>query len=177
MITKKHTYSYLYSFTQFFYLVMSLISILISLFLAYGFVTSVLRGDELNISVLIKYLILFLAFSVWTPLVFLFIAYLMTNIEVDESGAGIIVLWKRYFIKWGEMVEIKPLRIFGFIKKNSSVVVVTSKLTFFHRLYGLIYGGVNKPAILIHRNISDYGILIRNISIEVAKNKRSKSNG
>ena len=82
MIPKKHTYSYLYSLTKFFYLVMSLISIFIGLYLAYVFVTSVLWRDELHISVLIKYLGLFLAFSVWVPLVFLFIAFLMTNIEV-----------------------------------------------------------------------------------------------
>ncbi len=79
-------------------------------------------------------------------------------------------LLKKYLIKWDEIIEIKPLRPFGlFTNKNAKVIIVKNNLTFFHRLYGLLYAGRYTPAILVHRKISEYDLLIDSISTQ-AKN-------
>ena len=176
MITKKHTYSYFHSFSEFLAIILSLLSILLGLFLIYVFISSFIRGDEIDLSDLVKLSGYILAFVIWSPGVFLFVAYQLSDIDTDEVGLHIIVMWKKYCIKWNELVDVKYPQTFGIIKnKKGKIVIVKSKLTIFHRLYGFLYGGVNKPALLIHKTISDYDILIKNISVEVAKNNRANS--
>jgi hypothetical protein len=142
----------------------------LGLFLIFGFIASLIRGDGFDSSFL-SMLGNILGVAVWAPIFYLFFAYLMTDISVDNDGMSVQFLWKTYKIRWDEVVEIKPFRPFGLFTNNRlTVVIVKSKLTFVYRMYGVLYGGKNQPAILIYRNISDCDLLLKNISMQTKNN-------
>ena len=176
MITKQHTYGLIYKFSRYLSGFFSFISILLGLFLTVGLIISLIEGDEFDSSSIMTILGNILGIAIWAPIFYLFFAYLMTDINVDNDGMYIPFLWKNYLIKWDEIIEVKPLKPFGlFTNKRSNVVFVKTKLTFFHHLYGILYGGKNQSAILIYRTISDYDLLIKSVSTQARKNQRNMS--
>ena len=175
-MTKRHTYGLVNKISSYFFVTMSVISVVIGLSFLYGAINWFFIGKEVTPSSILFTVGILFACIAWSPVVFIFMAYLITDIGVDEKGLTLQFLWKMYSIKWSELSNIKHIRPFGlFTNKYSHVVIINSELTFIHRLYGLIYGGVYQSAILIHRNISDYDLLIKNISMQVGKNHNDQS--
>jgi hypothetical protein len=176
MITKTHTYGSLYGLTGKSFVLMALLSVIFGLFLLFASVRSLFTGYEPGISSVITDLIYFLLIVVWSPAVFLFIAYMFTDIKVSDKGLHVNFLWKSYLVEWNEIMAVKPLRPFGlFTKMRANVIAIKGGLSVIHKLYGIIYGGINQPSILVFDNISDYDVLIRNVTIQVKKNLRTPS--
>jgi hypothetical protein len=174
-MTKKHTYGLIYKITSFFFVTMSVVSVVSGLFLLYVHINYFFVGKEVAMSSVLFVIGIFLACIIWSPVAFVFMAYLLTDIDIDEKGLSLQFLWKRFSVEWGEFSSIKHIKPFGlFTNKHSYIVIVNSKLTFIHRIYGLIYSGAYRPAILIHRNIRDYDILIKDISVKVKKNLKKQ---
>ncbi len=168
---QQHTYGFIYKTSEIGMEIFSLLCIAVGLFLLYVFINSADMSNRIDNDSILIFLAYFLAFFIWSPIVFTFLAYMFPDIEVQNDGIKIHYLFRKRHITWEEVIEIKPFRPFGlFTNKNAKVMVVRNNLTFIHRLYGLVYTGENKPAVLIFRQISDYDVLIRNIS------KRAKLN-
>jgi hypothetical protein len=82
---------------------------------------------------------------------------------------------EKVFYPMGEISSIKHIRPFGlFANKNSHIIIVKSELTFIHRIYGRIYGGTYRSAVLIHKNISNYDLLINDISMMMKKSRKKQ---
>ena len=174
MINKQHTYSLIYKLTRNLSVFMAFIFVVLGFLVTIVSITALVGGGEFKLSFMVSIFGNFLGFTVWSPIFYLFLAYFFADINVNIDGMEIRLLWQTYQIKWDEIIEVKPFRSFGlFTNKNWDVIFVKSKLTFFHRLYGIIYGGKNQPAILIYRKISDYDLLIKDISM-CAKNNSVK---
>jgi hypothetical protein len=172
-MTKKYTYGLINKISSYFFVAMSIVSIVIGLFMLYGTVNYFFIGKEVVLLSVLFIIGIFFTCIVWSPVAFVFMAYLVTDVDVDEKGLSFQFLWKRFSVEWDEISSIKHIRPFGlFTNKYSHIVVVNSELTFVHRIYGLIYGGAYRPAILIHRNMSDYDMLIKDISLRVKKNHK-----
>jgi hypothetical protein len=168
--TKLHTYGLIYKISESLYLMLSLFSILAGLFFLYAFINSLIAGNKIDINSILIALVYSLVSVTWSLIFFLFFAYLFSGIEIHSDGMKIRFLLKRYLIKWDEIIDITPSRPFGlFTNKNIKVVIVKNNLTFIHRLYGLFYTGRYTPAILIYRKISEYDLLMDNISTQVKK--------
>jgi len=113
----------------------------------------------------------FIGVSVWSPTMFVFIAQLMSDISINEHGLRTTFLFKKLVVNWEDIVEIKPSKPFGLrAGRKASIVITRNGLTFFHRIYGIVYGQTNQPAFLIWSNISDYDVLMKDIK----KNWRKK---
>ncbi|MBK9924206.1 MAG: hypothetical protein IPP66_02845 [Anaerolineales bacterium] len=162
---KKHTYGLVNRISSYFFVVMSIISIPVGWFLLYIYITYFFVGREFALSSVLFAVGIFLACIAWSPPAFIFMAYLLTDIDADENGLSFQFLWKKFFIPWGEVLSIKHIRPFGlFTNKHSHILIVRSELTFIHRIYGRVYGGAYQSAVLIHKNISNYDLLMKNIS-------------
>lgn len=170
MIAKKHTYGLTNKISNYFFVMMSIISVVIGLLFLIGAINLFSIGKEINLSSVFLVVGILFACIVWSPVAFIFMAHLITDVDVDKDGISFQFLWKKYSVKWGDLAEIRHIKPFGlFTNKNSHIVIVNSELTFIHRLYGLLYGGKYQSAILIHKKISHYDLLIKNISTQVRK--------
>jgi hypothetical protein len=170
---KKHTYGLVNRISSYFFVVMSIVSILFGLLLLYIHITYFFIGREFSLSSVLFAVGIFLACIIWSPPAFIFMAYLLTDIDADEKGISFQFLWKKFFIPWGEVSSVKHIRPFGlFTNKHSHIIIVKSELTFIHRIYGRIYGGAYRPAVLIHKNISNYDLLINDISMMKKSRKK-----
>jgi hypothetical protein len=74
------------------------------------------------------------------------------DIGADEAGVSVTFLWSNLHVDWQNIVEIKPMRFFG---RTHSWVVLTKKLTPFHRLYGALYGFSWLPSFIISPSLRD----------------------
>ncbi|MEP6896224.1 MAG: hypothetical protein ABI986_11515, partial [Chloroflexota bacterium] len=111
--------------------------------------------------------------SVFSPLWLFFIAYLYPDINEDEQGLHFKFLFKTYDVLWDEILYIQTAKPLGFkMRYSATLVVVRSRLTFFHSLYGLIYGKTSNPSFLISSRISNYPSLTKTISEKVKANRR-----
>lgn len=95
------------------------------------------------------------------------------EIESDKDGLQIVFLWRRLFVPWEDIIEIKPLFNVSFLK--NVWVGRTRSLPIFHRLYGLLYGFSPHPSFVVSKGISNYDELIHRIQVNVKKNRRNHS--
>ena len=112
-ITKKHTYGFINKISSYFFLAMSFISIPVGLILLYAHINYFFIGKEVTLSSVLFVVGIFLACIVWSPAAFIFMAYLLTDIDVDEKGLSFQFLWKKFFVKWSELTSINHIRPFG----------------------------------------------------------------
>lgn len=95
------------------------------------------------------------------------------EIVSDKDGLQIVFLWRRLFVPWEDIFEIKPLFNVSFLK--NVWVVRTRSLTVFHRLYGFLYAFSPRPSVVVSKGISNYDELIHRIQVNVKKNRRNHS--
>jgi len=114
--------------------------------------------------------------AVFTVCAFLIAAYYFPDIDLDEEGLLVEFLWKRIRVSWDDVIELKPVFMYGIpsFGRPVPVVVLTKKLTLFHRVYGLLYGFSTKPAFVIQPAISEFELLKNDIEKHIKQNRRSK---
>ena len=106
----------------------------------------------------------FIGFGVWSPVVFIFISYMSSDISMDDHGLQTTFLFKKLTVKWEDIDQVYKSKPFGLrIGERSHIIVARNGLTFFHRIYGLIYGQINQPSLLIWSSIDNYDALINKI--------------
>jgi hypothetical protein len=94
----------------------------------------------------------------------MFQLHMFPNIEVTESGIKISFFFRQLLIAWSDIVEIKTAWFIG----RSLRVVSCHRITPFHWLYGLIYGGTSiYPSFLVSSRIEDFDKLMREIKSQI----------
>ncbi|MGB8982234.1 MAG: hypothetical protein WCC12_10180 [Anaerolineales bacterium] len=113
----------------------------------------------------------FIGYAIWSPFVFIFMAYLFSDITANDEGLQTRFLFKNLVVRWEDIAEVKLSRPFGLrVGKRASVLTARNGLTFFHRIYGLVYGQTSQPALVIWSHVSGYDVLTKKIS----KNRKRK---
>lgn len=114
-----------------------------------------------------------LFFAVFSSGIFLLRSGFYAEIESDKDGLQIVFLWRRLFVPWDDIIEIKPLFNINFLK--NVWVIRTRSLPIFHRLYGLLYSFSLHPSVVVSKGISNYEELLHRIQVNVKKNRRNNS--
>ena len=109
-------------------------------------------------------------YMVILEIILLITANYFCEIALNETGVNVTFLWYILHVDWQDIVEIKPRRFLG---RSHSWVVLTNKLTPFHRLYGIIYGFSWLPSFIISPSLRDGEKLVRMIE-ERGKGKLRK---
>ncbi len=140
------------------------------------FLLAFVFGGDRSWTDLIKVLVSAIFAAAFTVSAFLVAAYYFPDIDTDEEGLLVEFLWKRIRVSWNDVIELKPMFRYGIPSFGNPipVVVITNKLTPFHRLYGLLYGFSFKPAFVIQPAISEFELLKTNIEKHIKQNRRSK---
>jgi hypothetical protein len=133
-------------------------------------------GGDRSLIDLIKVLVSVIFAAAFTVSAFLIAAYYFPDIDTDEEGLLVEFLWKRIRVSWDDVIELKPVFMYGIpsFGRPVPVVVLTEKLTPFHRVYGLLYGFSTKPAFVIQPGVSEFELLKNDIEKHIKKNRRSK---
>jgi len=92
------------------------------------------------------------SYGILLAIVLLITANYFCEVTVDEAGISVTFLWRNLHINWRDIVEIKAK---GFLGHSRSWVVLTKKLTPFHRLYGIVYGFSWLPGFIISPSLHD----------------------
>lgn len=133
-----------------------------------------ITSDSFSYSKLLSAVWDFILYSIWSPLFLVFIAYLYPDINEDEQGLHFKFLFRTYDVLWNEILYSKSPKPLGFGMNHSAILVVTkSRLTFLHRLYGLLYGKTSNPSFLISSKISNYPSLTKIISEKTKATQRA----
>ena len=115
----------------------------------YGF--SALLGSLMN----------FAFFSLLLPFCCIFAYYLYSDIDVDDYGLHIKFFGKTLNIDWTDILEVKPVSsklwasFVGTVIEKRYLVITNSRLTIFHRLYGIVFGRTTLPSFLVTSLISN----------------------
>ena len=114
--------------------------------------------------------------AAFTVCAFLIAAYYFPDVDVDDEGLYVEFLWKRIRVSWEDVVELKPVFRYGIpsFGRPVPVIVLTKKLTPFHRIYGLLYGFSTKPAFVIQPAISEFELLKTDIEKHIKQDRRLK---
>ena len=172
MKSKKYTYGIIYKISESLSYILAIVFAIIGLLFLCGLILSLFGVGGIKTSYIPTLFWSFVGFGIWSPFVFIYMANMNVDIEVEDLGLRIKFLFKSLFLSWNEIDEFKPGKTLGLIPlKRVRVLVTNSALTPFHRLYGLMYGGTNKPSLVVVTNISDHEELFK-----IIKNKRKKSN-
>lgn len=172
MKPKKYTYGIIYKISGFLSFLLAIIFAVIGLLFLCGLILSLFGLGGINSSHIPTLFWGFVGFGVWSPFVFIYMANMNVDIEVEDLGIRIKFLFKSFFVSWNDVDEFKPGKTLGLVPlKRVRVLVTNSALTPFHRLYGLMYGATNKPSLVIGTNISNHEELFK-----IIENKRKKSN-
>lgn len=162
MNNSPHTYGKLVSFTRYWMLLLSAIVIGLGLVCLIGSIRAFVSNNISSATVLLWD---FIGLTFWSPFVFIFLAYLFSDVKVNGEGLQTSFVFKSIALKWENIANVKPSRPFGLrLGKKASVLIVKNGLTFFHRIYGLVYGQTNQPALVVWSQISDYDALMKVIS-------------
>ena len=88
--------------------------------------------------------------------------------EIQTSSRGIKIrffwFWWLY-VPWDSVVDVFRWRLAG----KRTLIVVVDRLTRFHRLYGIVYAEVAKPAFLISGSIERYDELVQIIKLHTGE--------
>jgi hypothetical protein len=163
-----HTYGMLNKFNRGMFLVLSVLLIILGIV---SFVGSIHYFIDRDFSAAWNFLGYFLGCAVLSPVVFIQISYLMSDIKTKEDGLQTKFIFKNLDVNWKDIIEVKLAKPFGLrVGRKANVLIVRNGLTWFHRLYGILYGQTNQPALLIWSNISGYDALVK----KVMKNRKKK---
>jgi hypothetical protein len=110
-------------------------------------------------------------YALFLGIVLLITANYFCELSLDESGVNVTFLWYILHVDWQDIVDIKPKRFLG---RSHSWVVLTNKLSPFHRLYGAIYGFSWLPSFMISPSLHD-GEKLAKIIEERVKGDSQKS--
>ena len=113
--------------------------------------------------------LIFFNYVILPAVALLITANYFCEIAVDETGVSVTFLWRKLHVGWQDIVEIKAIRYLG---RSHSWVVLTKKLTPFHRLYGVIYGFSWLPSFIISPSLRDREKLARIIEERVKGESR-----
>lgn len=147
MDTKSYTYSGLNQIGPILFALTSCLSFIAGLFFLSGFFhfTSESKGDAA-----VEMFFLFIGLSIWSPIIYIFIGYLFSNIKTDNNGLYVNFLFRTHFVKWEDVLDIRPMKFFGIPTFGTTNIIVLKRgLTPFHRLYGIVYGSTPKPSFCI----------------------------
>ena len=100
-----------------------------------------------------------LMFSLFMMIPFLVSAYFWQDVWIDDEGLLIEFLWRKFRIRWSDMIEVKLA--WGFLgqEKNRHLIILVNGLTFFHRAFGMLYGLSIEPGFVIASSINDFQVL------------------
>jgi hypothetical protein len=104
-------------------------------------------------------------------LVFFLIAWLalwqmFPAIRTSSQGIEVRLFWFWWrSVPWDDVVEVSPWRAAG----RRLLVVVVNRLTWFHRVYGIVYGESVRPAFLISEGIAHCDELLRTIRLHAGR--------
>ena len=82
-----------------------------------------------------------------------------SDIGVSDNGILVQFLWQYILVRWDEIVDVHEHRGLFFVL----YIVRTTRLTFFHKLYGLLYTLSASPALVISEKIRGCDELISEI--------------
>jgi hypothetical protein len=105
-------------------------------------------------------LIYFTLFSLLIPFCCVFAYYLYSDIDVDEKGLFINFFRKAFRVSWDDVLEVKPIKpkiwasFVGTVIEERYLVITSSQLSIFHRLYGIVFGRTSAPSFLVTSLIS-----------------------
>ncbi len=107
--------------------------------------------------------IVVIGMALLTGIILILTANYFCEITLVNKGISISFLWRRLFVPWEQVVEVKstPYHFFG---TGQSWIVLTQALTPFHRLYGLIYGFSPLPGFVFDQSIDGHRELLSRIS-------------
>jgi hypothetical protein len=93
--------------------------------------------------------------------------HMFPSVELTDGGVRIPFFFKKKFIPWSDIVEISSSRFMG----RHLIVVNCRRITFFHWVYGLIYGGtLLYPSFLVSSRIDNFDTLMREIKAAIGHN-------
>jgi hypothetical protein len=103
-----------------------------------------------------------------TGMILILTANYFCEITLVNKGISIGFLWRRLFVPWEQVIEVKPTP-YHFLGSGRSWIVLTQALTPFHRLYGLIYGFSPLPGFVFDQTIDGHRELLSRISEHVSR--------
>jgi len=113
-----------------------------------------------DFSAFVGSLMYFALFSLLLPFCCVFAYYLYSDIEVDERGLHIKFFRKNLHVDWVDILEVKPIKpkvwisFVGTLIEERYLVITNSRLTIFHRIYGIVFGRTTSPSFLVTSLIS-----------------------
>jgi hypothetical protein len=159
-----HGYGTLNKVNNYVYALLSIVFIIVGLVFFVSMIDAILQNEP---SSALSLFLIFLGYAVWSPLFFTFMAYLASEIWVDDEGLQTVFLFRRLHIAWSDIVDVKAVRQLGFRRRGRSgglLIIAEKGLTTFHRVYGLVYARINQPALVISPRISGYDSLVKQIA-------------
>lgn len=143
-------------------------------FLCIGFLSLTDLGGS-SLSTFLGSLMYFALFSLLIPFCCVFAYYLYSDVYVDEQGLLIKFFRIHLRVHWSDIREVKPIKsklwasFVGTIIEERYLVITSSQLSIFHRLYGIVFGQTTLPSFLVTSLISN--------SPELMEKLIAKSNG
>jgi hypothetical protein len=113
----------------------------------------------------------FIGWSIWSPFIFIFLATLLSDITITNDGIGAKILWHQCDTEWSSIVDVRVRT--GIFKRRTILILTKNGLTPFHRIYGILYGRRNLPALMIFPSIKDFDLLKKEVLAQRKKNKTS----
>jgi hypothetical protein len=94
-------------------------------------------------------------------------AYFFQDVWVDEEGLLIEFLWRRFKVRWVDVIEAKSAWGFVGSENNRPLIVLVNRLTPFHRVFGVLYGWSIRTGFVIFPTISDFQSIKQTIESHV----------
>ncbi len=154
---KKFSYPKYYKYSSYF----------LSLIISVGFIALIILG-------ILEIVFLFFAETgpnlqrvFYNLMIVIFLPIVATTVinywqEFSVSSRGIefqvFIFWRK-FIPWSEVVGIKK----SYLPWAKYHIVITKRLTFLHRIIGLLYGFSIYPAFIFNSTLKDYDVAVKTI--------------
>jgi hypothetical protein len=121
-------------------------------------------------------IIYFAIFGFFVPVFFMLMRDFYCYVLVDETGLHSKRFGKALDVLWGDIVSIRPMRLFGILGlRNKYVVETKGSLSFLNTLYGILFGGTRHPLLPVDVSINESPKLKEKISKQVKKNRKAES--
>ena len=125
---------------------------------------------------LLNSLIYFGIFGFFLPVFFMLMRDFYCQVIVDDTGLHSKRFGNSLDVLWGDIVGIRPMRLFGVIRlQNKYVVETKSSLSVFNVLYGILFGGTKYPLLPVDVSVNESPKLMEKISKQAKKNRKTES--
>jgi hypothetical protein len=155
------------SFTEFFTIAFNIFGFLFPLF---TFFYPLFEAIAHHAPITFEGIAVFLFLAIFAGVCIFLAGNFYSEIVSDRDGLHINFLWKHLVVPWEDIIDIKPMFNIPFLKGHW--VIKTRSLTFFHRLYGLLYGFSPYPSVVFSKGISNYEELSRRIRTKLRKKQK-----